>query len=485
MSFTTQNPSSDPRISTILDLLVKYATGDFSERARLSGKNDEIDAIMLGLNTLADEAQSSRKLTQHFLNRIERLMEGLLKYTMLDFSEPLQVSREGDEIDAIALGLNTLAEELKTAREVEQRQIQTISESKEQIEVILNNAPNAVVVMNEDGRIINWNSKAFEVFGWTFDEVIQKEMHEIIVPERYRQAHLKGLSHFLKTGEGPVLNKLIELSAIRKSGEEFPIELGISAVKSKGKFIFIAFIIDISSRKLGEKKLLEANHNLEVTNKELEAFTYSVSHDLRAPLRAINGYSQLLVERSTDLDEQSRTYIESIAANTKRMGQLIDDLLSLSRYSRAEVVRASVNMNDVADSVIVEMARNTDLRAATIEVKPMPPAMADYNLVVQVYVNLLSNAIKYSSLKESPYIELGAEKIKGETVYYVKDNGSGFDMEFYNKLFGVFQRLHDSTEFEGTGVGLAIVKRIISKHHGRVWAESEIDKGSTFYFTLE
>jgi light-regulated signal transduction histidine kinase (bacteriophytochrome) len=142
-------------------------------------------------------------------------------------------------------------------------------------------------------------------------------------------------------------------------------------------------------------------------------------------------------------------------------------------------------MNQVVDGVIVELARNSNLGAATIEVKELPSAMADENLVRQVYVNLLANAVKYSSLKDKPNIEIGAKTENNETVYYVKDNGSGFDMQFYDKLFGVFQRLHDSTEFEGTGVGLAIVKRIITKHHGRIWAESEEDKGSVFYFTLE
>ena len=475
----------DPRIDVILDLLVKFATGDFSDRAAISDKGDDLDAILLGLNSIAEEAQTNRKLTQHFLNRIEKLMEGLLKYTMLDFSQPIEVSEEGDELDAIALGLNTLAEELQSARELEARQIKIIRESKEQIEVIINNAPNAVVVINELGRIINWNAKAEEVFGWTFSEVEGKPMHEIIIPGQFREAHLKGFSHFLDTGHGPVLNRLMEVSALRRSGEEFPVELGISSVKSKGKYLFIAFINDISKRKIAEKKLIEANHSLEASNQELEAFSYSVSHDLRAPLRAINGYSQLLVERSSDLDEQSRTYIESIVNNTRRMGQLIDDLLSLSRFSRAEVVRTKVDMNGLVDGVIVELARNTSLGAATIKVNDLPPTLADENLVTQVYVNLLANAVKYSSLKDKPVIEIGARKEKNETVYYVKDNGSGFDMQFYDKLFGVFQRLHDSTEFEGTGVGLAIVKRIITKHHGRIWAESEEEKGSVFYFTLE
>jgi PAS domain S-box-containing protein len=486
MSDQNTDYSKDPRIAEILDLLVKYATGDYSVRGNISEKGDEIDAIMVGLNTIAEEAHSSRKLTQHYLNRIERVMEVLLKYTVMDFSETLEVSGEGDEIDAIAIGLNTLAEELAAARKQESAQLQTISESKEQIETIISNAPSAVVVINEMGDILTWNTKAEEIFGWTLEEVLHKPMHRFIMPERYVDAHYTGLSHFIKTGEGPILNSLIEISAVRKNRQEFPVELAISAVKSKGRYVFIAFIVDISARKKSERELRQANKMLEDSNSELEAFTYSVSHDLRAPLRALNGYSQLLVERySGALDEQAKGYIAAIATNTKRMGRLIDDLLSLSRYSRAQLERSDVNMNDVVTAVIEELENGMDLSKVDFKIDKLPHSYADYSLILQIYSNLISNAVKYSSLKEKPVVHIGATVNEKETVFFVKDNGSGFDMQFYDKLFGVFQRLHDSSEFEGTGVGLAIVQRIITKHGGRIWAESKIDEGSSFYFTLQ
>jgi PAS domain S-box-containing protein len=478
--------SSDERITRVMDLIVKFAAGDFSQRGEYSQQGDEIDAIIIGLNALADELQSARKVTQHYLNRIEKVMHVLLKYTMLDFSETLEVSDEKDEIDAIAIGLNTLAEELRAAREQEARQMQTIEENREQIEIIINNAPNAVIVINQDSNILRWNKKAEEVFGWKVEEVLNKRLHQFIMPDKHVSAHYDGIQHFLETGEGPLLNQVIEISAVRRNGEEFPIEIAISAVKSRNNFLFIAFINDISARKKAQAELLNLNHHLEASNKELEAFTYSVSHDLRAPLRAISGYSQLLTERAgTGLDAQTTGFIHSISANTKRMGRLIDDLLSLSRFSRAELQRTTINVNELVNNVIAELSQSDKNFAKTqITVRDLPPVKADYNLLQQVYINLIANAVKYSSLKEKPTVEIGSLKKAGKTVYFVKDNGSGFDMEFYNKLFGVFQRLHDSREFEGTGVGLAIVKRIITKHQGEIWAESEVDKGATFYFTL-
>ncbi len=176
--------SKDPRIKEVLDLLVKFAVGDYGQRGQVSDKGDEIDAIIVGLNALADETQSTRKVTQFYLNRVERVMEVLLKYTMLDFSETIEVSDQNDEIDAIAIGLNTLAEELQSARTQESEQMALVQESKEQIEIIINNAPNAVLVINEKGHIVRWNRKAQEIFGWTSEEVENQPMHKFIMPEK-------------------------------------------------------------------------------------------------------------------------------------------------------------------------------------------------------------------------------------------------------------------------------------------------------------
>ena len=215
---------------------------------------------------------------------------------------------------------------------------------------------------------------------------------------------------------------------------------------------------------------------------ELESFSYSVSHDLRAPLRAIDGYARMLEEDyAGQLDAEAQRLIGVVRANARRMGQLIDDLLAFSRLSRQQPARARLDMSALACEVGHDLRGN---RPATIEVAPLPPAQADAALLRQVWTNLIGNALKYSAKKAEARVDIGAREDAGETVYWVRDNGAGFDMRYAQKLFGVFQRLHRADEFEGTGVGLAIVQRIVARHGGRVWAEGEPGAGACFYFSL-
>jgi len=233
-----------------------------------------------------------------------------------------------------------------------------------------------------------------------------------------------------------------------------------------------------------EKKVVERTMQLETVNKELESFAYSVSHDLRAPLRIIDGYSEMIVsDYAPKLDEEGQRMINIIMANARKMGQLIDDLLNLSRLGRKELLFHPVNMNQLVRSVLEEFDQ-TQKEKAEIKVGDLLPASCDTNLLRQVWINLISNAIKYSGKRQKPEIEISSYKESKEIVYYIKDNGVGFDMKYAGQLYGVFQRLHKATEFEGTGVGLALVKRIIIKHGGRVWAQSEVDKGASFFFSL-
>jgi len=229
----------------------------------------------------------------------------------------------------------------------------------------------------------------------------------------------------------------------------------------------------------------QAKSLLETVNKELEAFSYSVSHDLRAPLRAISGFVEAIMEDyAPRLDAEGKRYLGLIQDNAHQMGQLIDDLLAFSRLGRQQMTETRIDMGVLAKAVFDELAGLTPGRQLALRIGSVPPAQGDGTLVRQVLVNLLSNAIKFTKGKAQAFVEFGYRAESGAEAYYVKDNGVGFDMQYVGKLFGVFQRLHPVTEFEGTGVGLALVQRIITRHGGRVWAEGAVDQGATFYFTL-
>jgi len=229
----------------------------------------------------------------------------------------------------------------------------------------------------------------------------------------------------------------------------------------------------------------QARALLEAVNRELEAFSYSVSHDLRAPLRAISGFAQAVVEDyAPRLDDEGQRFLGLIQNNAHRMGQLIDDLLTFSRLGRQQLMETQVDLETLAKAVFEELVTQAPGRNIQLVVQAAPPAVGDKAMLRQVLVNLMSNAIKFTRSQPEAIIEFGHDAAADGGAYYLKDNGVGFDMQYVGKLFGVFQRLHSTAEFEGTGVGLAIVYRIITRHRGRVWAEGRIDQGATFYFTL-
>lgn len=254
-----------------------------------------------------------------------------------------------------------------------------------------------------------------------------------------------------------------------------------------------ATIFDITDRKADEQRVRMLNSELErraalleAANKELEAFSYSVSHDLRAPLRHIDGFAEMLSKQTNGmLDPKAQRYLKTIAESARRMGILIDDLLVFSRMGRTEMRRSQVDMNALVQETIHDLQSETAGRAIEWHCDPLPPVEGDSALLRQVFANLISNAVKYSRPRNPAVIHIGFKKeAKGGVIVFVRDNGVGFDMTYVGKLFGVFQRLHRANEFEGTGIGLANVRRIILRHGGETWAESELDKGATFYFSL-
>lgn len=628
------------------------------------------------------------------------------------------------------------------------RAMAALQQSEQRIGMVLDTALDAVITANERGNITGWNREAERTFGWTHAEVIDRSLSSTIIPPRFREAHERGIRHFLATQEGPVLNKRIEITAVHRSGREFPVELAITPIRLADGFIFSAFVRDITQRKLAEAALQEskerfrtlaeslphlvwtcetdgscdylsrqwveytgrpaeeqlgsgwADHihpddrggvrgawadavqqgkqldiefrirradgvhrwfktravplrdsagrvakwfgsntdfddfkrseealrsseerfrvmadrapvliwmsgtdghcnwfnqvwlefvgrtmlqelgngwlenvhpedtqrcmsvyqeafqarrpfsmeyrlkrhdgiyrwivdngtpllgfggeftgyigscldvterrqleqdtrhlnevleqrvkertvELEVANKELEAFSYSVSHDLRAPIRHIGGFVELLTEHLEPvLDQPSRRQLGVITDAAQRMGQLIDSLLSFSRMGRAEIYRTRVNMEELVREVLAELEPEMGNREIDWSIVTLPPVFADRPLLKQVWLNLLSNAIKYTRDRRRAEIQIGCHPGREETEFWVRDNGAGFDMKYVDKLFGVFQRLHLSDEFEGTGVGLANVRRITSRHGGRTWAEGRLGAGATFHFTL-
>lgn len=224
---------------------------------------------------------------------------------------------------------------------------------------------------------------------------------------------------------------------------------------------------------------------LEAANRELEAFSYSVSHDLRAPLRGMEDVTRILLDDGgSRLSERERTFIRAISSSAAQMGTLIEGLLNLSRMGRQQLVKQPVSVTDLVNQVLHELAKEREGRRVDVQVAALPDCVGDPSLLKQVYINLLANAFKFTRAKEQATIEVGYQDRDGEHVYFVRDNGAGFDMQYAGKLFREFQRLHSKEQFEGTGVGLSIVQRVIQRHGGRVWAESEVDKGASFYFTL-
>ena len=257
--------------------------------------------------------------------------------------------------------------------------------------------------------------------------------------------------------------------------------------------LLVIFMVALLTERIEKVRTLRTLNNeltretikLEDANNELEAFAYSVSHDLRVPLRAIDGFSRIVIEDYEDkLDEEGIRLLNIVRDNTKKMGQLIDDILLLSRAGRQEMKISELDMSSLAKRVYHDFNQDTEGRNIGFTVDDIPMAMGDRALLTQVFTNLIGNAIKFTREKEIATIEVGSDEDEDYNIYYVKDDGAGFDMKYYDKLFGLFQRLHSQEEFEGTGVGLSIVQRIISRHGGRVWGEGEVDKGATIYFSL-
>jgi PAS domain S-box-containing protein len=382
-------------------------------------------------------------------------------------------------------------------REIRKRKAAQEQAEKTALELadLYNNAPCAYHSVDAQGVITRINDTELAWLGYTRDEIVGKMRHpDLMTPEsaeRYRQTVFP-----LFQEQGWL--KDVEFEYVRKDGSILCGALNATVVRdAQGRYVTSrTSLYDITDRKQTELRIRQLNAQLdqraaelEMTNKELESFSYSVSHDLRSPLRAIDGFSRMLEEDYADrLDDEGRRILQVIRDNSKKMGQLIDDLLAFSRLGRKPIEAALIDMDALVDEVwsqaCAEARGGARDAAPRLRREPLPAAWGDAAMIRQVLANLVSNAIKYSSRQAEPVVEISGSQEGTETLYQVRDNGVGFDMQYYNKLFRVFQRLHGADEFPGTGVGLAIVQRVVVRHGGRVWAQSEPGVGSIFTFSL-
>ena len=367
-----------------------------------------------------------------------------------------------------------------------------LREREARYKTLVENIPQKILMKSRDYRWISINENLARDFGIRPEEVVGKLDHELFTRELADKYHADDV-RILKTGK----TEELEEKYIVDGKETWVNTIKTPVRNNKGDIMGILGIFwDITERKLAEEEIRKLNAELEdrviirtaqleATNKELEAFSYSVSHDLRAPLRHISGYVELLTSRfHSALSEKGQHYLDSIADSAHQMGLLIDNLLQFSRTGRAEMHRSDSDMNEIVREVMESVSQDNPDRSIKWTVAKLPSVFCDSAMMRLVWMNLLSNAVKFTRTREKALIEIGVKVETKEVIFFVRDNGVGFDMQYAQKLFGVFQRLHPTEEFEGTGIGLANVHRIIMRHGGRTWAEAEPDKGAIFYFSI-
>ncbi len=380
---------------------------------------------------------------------------------------------------------------------VRRRAEQQVQEQLRRLGQLVEAVPDGVVIADRDGRIVRVNRQTETLFGYARDEILGQPV-EMLIPQRLAGGHGANLRGYFAAPLIRPMGNGRELLGRRNDGSEFPADISLAPLETLEGMQAIATVRDATERKRVEEEIRRLNADLErrvqertqaleAANTELASFSYSVSHDLRSPLRHIAGYGEMLAKSvAGQLSEKAQRYLKIILDTSSEMGQLIDDLLAFSRMGQAEMHEAGISLNDLVQEVLGNLEMATRGRDIAWTIAPLPGVTGDASMLRQVFVNLLDNAVKYSRGREPAKIEVGCAGQEEERfILYVRDNGVGFDMQYAGKLFGVFQRLHRAEEFEGAGVGLATVRRIITRHGGRVWAEARPGYGATFYFTLK
>ncbi|MGV3630406.1 MAG: ATP-binding protein [Bacteroidota bacterium] len=436
---------------------IRRPDGTFEERywsplnTPVLDKTGELTSIIHRVEDVTEFVFAQREIQQN-----KKLTKGLERKLHEKESEIIQRSREIQQINS----------ELESS-------LQQLKEKEEKFQTAFQASPVGMTISRmSDSCYIDANETFIQTIGFTREELIGHTSSELGIA-----ADVEKREEVLKEFQEKGSVKNMELSMRKRSGEIINLLCSIETVNLNGEKHMLSIIYDITKRKKAEEQLA-------LVNKELEAFSYSISHDLRAPLRAVNGYAEMLLEDyGPNMDEEANRILNNIKHYAEKMGTLIDDLLTFSRLGRKEIQKQKIDMNDLLEGVLIDLDKSMEHHAA-IHVGKLSPVYADYGLIHQVVFNLVSNAVKYSSKREKPVVQIASEEKNDELIFSVKDNGAGFNMLYVDKLFGVFQRLHSQEEFQGTGVGLAIVQRIISRHGGKVWAEAQTDEGAIFYFSL-
>jgi PAS domain S-box-containing protein len=369
---------------------------------------------------------------------------------------------------------------------VRKRAEAALRESEARRAAVMEAALDAVVLMDARGVITDFNPAAERTFGCTRDAAVGRLLADVIIPPALRERHRSALARYLVTGEARILGKRVEMPACRSDGTEFPAEVTIVRIRADGPPVFTGYIRDVSERRRAAEAeaLRREKEAAEAANRDLEAFSYSVAHDLRAPLRGIAGFTGAFLEDyGPGLDDAARALLARVTANTAHMSQIIDALLSLARLTRQELRPELVDMAAMAKGIVEQLRAGDPRRVVDVHIAEDLVVRADAALLHAALENLLGNAWKFTRHRARAHVEVGRAP-GSEDVYFVRDDGAGFDMAHARELFTPFRRLHDASQFEGTGVGLATVARIVQRHGGRIWAEGEVDRGATFFFTL-
>jgi PAS domain S-box-containing protein len=387
------------------------------------------------------------------------------------------------------IGMSSIARDItgaRRAKEALERHARMLREQSQMLDLA------NVLARDLEDRIILWNTGMEKMYGWNKQEALGTVSHVLFQTKFSEPIEAIRATLFEKgKWEG-------QLSHVRKDGKTMDVtSLWVLHTNANGQPAAILEVnTDITERKKAEEEIVRINVELEhrvrertsellAANQELEAFTYSVAHDLRAPLRHIDAFTRILVEDfGNSLPAEAQRYLENIRNGSRNMSHLVDDLLNLARVGRQELKVHPTPLTGLVQEVVADLKGETEGRKVEWHLEPLPSVECDSGLMKQVFANLLANAVKYTRPRQLAVIEVGSRSFNGDTAVFVRDNGVGFNMKYADKLFGVFQRLHRAEDFEGTGVGLATVERIIRKHGGNVWAEAAVDKGATFYFTV-